>query len=1606
MRVLSTYFMLLTLVWLATGNIGQADWDAGDDYKMHAPQLPNPKGWDVCLNHGMIADDFECAESGLITDIHFWVSWRKDLEGFKLITWQVAIYSDNKGKPGQRLWRWSEGDGTLTWRDYGDGNQGWLCPYEELMVSGDHKKFYQVNIAGIEDGFEQKEGTLYWLVIYAKGDGEVLPGWKTSTSSYFNLAKWYHPKLGWTDIDEPVTDLAFVITNDGEEPTLMDYGDAPDGSYPTYLSNDGARHQYVRGVYLGTKIVDLEADGQPNSTATGDDTDTGGDDEDGVQFTTDLIQGQSAEVEIVASIKGYLSAWMDFNGDGDWLDSGEQIASSMSLASGTNSLSFSVPSSAQVGTSFVRFRFSLEKVPYPTGEAASGEVEDYRIQIKAPEYEWDFGDAPEMDDGSGYPTRLSSNGARHVITENGPWLGPDDDAPDAETDGQPEASALGDNHLGKNDEDGVRIPILQPGRSQTLVMRVNGGGGVVKGWIDFNGNHQWDSSEQVVNGDFANGIHNVTVNVPSSAKIGETFARFRIADKVAGATGAADSGEVEDYLVQVREAIPLDSFEPDDSRDQAMNLGILGQTRRGLSIDHSGDEDWYKWNADSGGTLKVRLEFSHDLGDLQLEIYDSNGVRVGRSTGDDDDEEVEVAVLPDQDYFIRVFGADFAINPDYSVDLFTSDSDNYAVLFAGGSRIAKNFPRYYNNTKNLYNTLVNSYDVDPDNIYVLYADGTDPDVDLTDSGTQVNSDMSYATHVLEATPENLEDVLTNILTPVIDGNDHFFFWSFDHGGGTYGSSGTTGEETLTGWHSSIDDEDLADWLDDINPGRFTFVAAQCFSGGMLDNLMPMSFNEHGCAATNHYEYSWGDGFAAAYRSGLLNHSTSHNVYEYAYNHDPYATDGEGSGGDADDYIEHPWEANSHNFAIFADNSNNLPWFDDLLVVRFVPPWEEVIIPYEVLQGATWSGDPDLREVGFRIEGVQEGSLSLNGTPVVPGETVVGPGDELVYQPSATNNSNPFNAFSVRAFDGATISDQVLSIPLQLTEEGTLQAMDDVAEVNEDVVDAIIDVLANDLGTDPLSVVSVGTSTHGTVQIIGGQVLYTPAADYSGSDSFIYFMTDDPNGDDTDWARVSVRIRAINDPPEAYADEFDIPVNAVDYVIDVLDNDFDAESKPLTYFPDQSGPYPLVAVIEGNPEHGVLQALPDGTFEYTPTTDYEGEDALTYRADDGESLSELVMATLHIGSRISPKWFQPPDVSTHGIDIQVDQQDGYQRVLADDFLCTACSTLTEVRLWGSWLNDDIGEIEKIRLSVYSDDPVGEEGSDAKNLYSTPDVLLWQRNFTPDEFKTRLYTSVRKGEYWWDILDEKPIPYADTQIWQVRIKIPEDDTFRQTGTKENPQVYWLALEAETAKGQFGWKTRRRPGHYNDDAVFGLSKEDATNWQELCYPSTHPYNGLGFEDLAVGTLYTVGNSLTTSGTPVFVQAFQWSNGIWTGRGSAHILGAGMAGGSGHEINVNNCTLFFDFPLPPDRLDLLYGEYGGNLNIKINGDFRNFEDFTDIHGIRIGGVDVEVTKIGTDQGSLSLIGTINTLAIGGQELYLDEFQWPHSIDLAFALYMEECAD
>lgn len=154
--------------------------------------------------------------------------------------------------------------------------------------------------------------------------------------------------------------------------------------------------------------------------------------DDGVSFSS-LIPGQTATVTVDVHNgsrgAGLLHAWVDFNGDGDWNDSGEQVLVNRNVVDGVNTFSFNVPSWAVPGITWARVRYGYGVNVGPTGHSLVGEVEDHQVGV--------FGQQPlaksdkyTMPMGSGFQKLSllandvqSSKGAITLVGTSAPSLG-------------------------------------------------------------------------------------------------------------------------------------------------------------------------------------------------------------------------------------------------------------------------------------------------------------------------------------------------------------------------------------------------------------------------------------------------------------------------------------------------------------------------------------------------------------------------------------------------------------------------------------------------------------------------------------------------------------------------------------------------------------------------------------------------------------------------------------------------------------------------------------------------------------------------------------------------------------------------------------------------------------------------------------------------------------------------------------------------------------------------------------------------------------------------------------------------------------------------------
>lgn len=184
-----------------------------------------------------------------------------------------------------------------------------------------------------------------------------------------------------------------------------------------------------------------------------------------------------------------------------------------------------------------------------------------------------------------------------------------------------------------------------------------------------------------------------------------------------------------------------------------------------------------------------------------------------------------------------------------------------------------------------------------------------------------------------------------------------------------------------------------------------------------------------------------------------------------------------------------------------------------------------------------------------------------------------------------------------------------------------------------------------------------------------------------------------------------------------------------------------------------------------------------------------------------------------------KWLQIPDATTNGIDVRVTDQ----TMLADDFRCTATGPITQVRIWGSWLNNLLPPQACFCLGLWSDSP-----TNFNNLFSTPSNQICNACFFPGQYTNFIYTNVF-FEQFWDPFNPFNIG-QDSQVWEYIFNLPTNSCWYQT----NGSTYWLSLSImpgcfDQNAFQFGWKTC--PTNWNDDGVYGYTPGFA--WTHLQRP-----------------------------------------------------------------------------------------------------------------------------------------------------------------------------
>ncbi|WP_281515845.1 tandem-95 repeat protein [Vibrio parahaemolyticus] len=242
------------------------------------------------------------------------------------------------------------------------------------------------------------------------------------------------------------------------------------------------------------------------------------------------------------------------------------------------------------------------------------------------------------------------------------------------------------------------------------------------------------------------------------------------------------------------------------------------------------------------------------------------------------------------------------------------------------------------------------------------------------------------------------------------------------------------------------------------------------------------------------------------------------------------------------------------------------------------------------------------------------SLDTNNGPA-NGTVSVNPDGSVTYTPN--DNYHGTDSFTYIVTSGGVSESAIVEVNVTPANDAPV-AKDDIATTQEDTA-VTIDVLPNDTDVDgdKLSIESVSVpKEQGTVEVVDGKLVFTPAENFNGDAEITYTVTD---GALTDQATVKVTVNAVNDTPVVESNIADqtLAEDFTPYTIDLNTafSDVDNVDGELTFS------------VSGN--SNIQVAIVNGIATITPTADWNGSETLTFTATDpsGESVSQPVNFTV-------------------------------------------------------------------------------------------------------------------------------------------------------------------------------------------------------------------------------------------------------------------------------------------------------------------------------------------------------------------------------------------
>ncbi|HIF9454242.1 TPA: tandem-95 repeat protein, partial [Photobacterium damselae] len=233
-----------------------------------------------------------------------------------------------------------------------------------------------------------------------------------------------------------------------------------------------------------------------------------------------------------------------------------------------------------------------------------------------------------------------------------------------------------------------------------------------------------------------------------------------------------------------------------------------------------------------------------------------------------------------------------------------------------------------------------------------------------------------------------------------------------------------------------------------------------------------------------------------------------------------------------------------------------------------------------------------------------------GTNPENGSVTINADGSWEYVPNPDFNGE--DSFTVVVDDGNGGTDTI-TVTVNVAPVNDAPVGEDVSAETQEETAVTGQLTATDVDGDNLTFKPGSDPTNGQVTVNpDGSWEYVPNPDFNGEDSFTV-VVDDGNGG-TDTITVTVNVTPVNDAP--VGEDVSAETQEETAVTGQL-TATDVDGDNLTFKPG------------ANPENGSVTVNPDGSWEYVPNTDFNGEDSFTVVVDDGNGGTDTITVTVNV-----------------------------------------------------------------------------------------------------------------------------------------------------------------------------------------------------------------------------------------------------------------------------------------------------------------------------------------------------------------------------------------